>query len=291
MTPKDKNILDILNLLVLLHRSKKQMLPKQPEEELDMLLVTEEHLQMSGLTMPVFLNALDLLGSKGYALYMSPFAKQAREEIARYQKSDDFSKAMAILAKQDSKEMNLKLREAIATDLPKIAPKDMTLDMKALMNDDQITIENLLREANAHVLTYTPDTIATVMLLPFRRIERLLEKMNSGMKFDEVQDAGIWYDSIKFEFRFGEKIVSTAYNNTPMLVHFILDTLFNELQDLSMDYSECSEFSRQNNKAKEKKKFSDAMRGFVSKNPELSKIFRFHSNGIEIQKEYRESAH
>jgi len=81
MTPGDENILKVLNLLVLLSRAQKQPVSALPEEKQGTLILREEHVKMSGLFLPAFINTLKILSDRGYLVFVALFENESRQKI------------------------------------------------------------------------------------------------------------------------------------------------------------------------------------------------------------------
>ena len=76
MNPKEQNIINTLNLLVLLFRVRKQAIPKLTDEQQHTLKVTKEHLATAGIAIPVFINTLKTLDDKGYLRSIYKYGEQ-----------------------------------------------------------------------------------------------------------------------------------------------------------------------------------------------------------------------
>ena len=150
-----------------------------------------------------------------------------------------------------------------------------------------ISLLELVREAYKG---YTPDVVATLILSPFRSIERLLEKMNDGVPFDEVKDAGVWYDPVVYELHFDDTTVSASYQGKPNKEHFALRALFTQFDEPRIDYADIPEFD-QDNKETEKRSYRDALNRFIKKHPRLAEIFAVQTDHLAIKQEYLEHPH
>ena len=284
VTPKEQNILATLNLLVLLLRARKQTIPPLTEEQKHTLKVTKEHLTTAGISIPVFANTLQILAEKGYLLGVTIFEDKFHSEIQKALSDENLQQKIAGLGKIDTSEFMRQFKEHFADSLEKIIPANMVLDRDALMEDKDITLPSIIGDALGALAGHTSDDVAIVPLMPFRSIERVLEKMNDGVKFDEVQDVGIWYDSKNYVFHIDEDTVSTAYQHKPNKEHYVLSVLFGKGGESIIDYTDVPEFD--NSHDGEMRSYRDALDRFIRKHPELPKIFIVHADHLEILPEY-----
>lgn len=288
MTPKEQNILDTLHLLVLLFRARKQQIPKLSEEEQHTLRVLKEHLAGANLTIPVFANTLELLDRKGYLMAVSIFGQKGHDDIAQILDDKKYAEALALIEDPDAEVFKPEGKQKIAELIASKLPVNYSIDTKALA-EEKISIREILDDTRNVLKGHTPEEVSVVILMPFRSIERLLDKMQDGMKFDEIQDAGVWYDARRYQFHFGDEVVDTARGANPNIEHFILMELFTPPKPV-VDYMNVPEFSK-DTPAKRNKRCSDALRSFVKKHSRLSEIFKVHSDRLEIKKEYLEHTH
>ncbi len=276
---------------MLLFRVRKQIIPKLTDEQQHTLKVTKEHLSTAGISIPVFINTLRTLDEKGYLVAVSIFEEKFHSEVQKFFSEEKYPEILKQIETVDTKELSEKLKVGIVEALEKKTPANHELDRVGLMNEE-ITLTSLLNDAHAVLADHTPEDISTIILMPFRSIERLLEKMNNGMKFDEIQDAGIWYDPAKYLFYISdEKPISTFYNEKPNKEHFTLTALMCGAEENRIDYIDIPEFDDTKTKETEKKSYRDALNRFIRKHPKLSEIFTVHSDHLEIHKEFLEHTH
>jgi len=285
MSPKEQNILDTLNLLVLLFHSRKTTLPRLSEEESHTLFVTKEHLEGAKISIPVFINTLEILATKGYLAYVPMHEQKMHDEINEFKNSPLYPETIDKIRQSTTEEQNTNLKTGIATIFENTIPKHMSYDKEGLMADP-FTIADLFEQGLKLVSNQSERTISIIILMPFRSVERLLEKMNGGMKFDEVQDAGIWYDSDNKRFHFGEESIDTVYQGEPSKFHFVLESLFNQKEDGVIDFSSNTEFNTHADPREENKRFYLSLNHFVKKHPELARIFTVHADRLEVNKDY-----
>lgn len=282
--------MDTLNLLELLLRARIQNNPGLTDEQQHTLTITKEHLVKTQISIPVFLNTLQMLNDKGYLIAVSTFEDDFRKQIGEALTKENFEKLLVDVGRADTGVVVQKIQEVARAYIDKIAPQNFTPDWSAEPLEE-MTLASILNDGREVIVNSSPDTVSTVIILPFRSIERLLEKINSGMSFNEVQDAGIWYDAFKYEFHFHEQVLSTANRGTATIVHFVLDALFSGTGGSVVDYSYVAEFNEQRGFAKENKRHADAMRHFVSKHSVVSDVFKIYSDRIEIAEPYRVEIH
>lgn len=291
MTPKEENLIATLNLLLLLYRAQKLSLLAVTEEQKHTLKVTKEHIALAGLTVPVFVNTIEILGKKGYLMAVSIFEEKLHAGMQEFYGTDQYQELIEVLKEKGNNSINTKARESIADAFEKIMPANVEFDREGFMKEE-ITLGDMLIGAKPLFDNHSSNDVSTIILMPFRSIERLLEKMNDGMKFDEVQDAGIWYQPEKYLFHIGEEEpISTFYNSKPTRAHFALAALMCKSEETRIDYVDIPEFDDTKSKEIEKKAYRDSLNGFIDKHHKLRDIFTAHSDHLEIHKEYLEHSH
>lgn len=289
MTPREQNILSTLNLLVLIFRSQKNNLPALNDEQRHTLRITEEHIGLAGLTTPVFLNTLADLNSKGYLFSVGVFEKKYQPEIQKFLDDETYSKILEELEKIDTTELVDKFKIAGAAAMQESLPANISIPNEVILNEE-LKFKDILDSAREAMKNYTPDTVATIILSPFRSVERLLEKMNDGIPFSAVKDAGIWYDPIAYEFHFDDQTISTAYQGKPNKEHFILKVLLGQFDESRIDYDDVPEFDYDNKEA-DKRSYRDSLNRFIKKHPRLLEIFSVHSDGLSLNEGCLEHPH
>ncbi|MFZ4500387.1 MAG: hypothetical protein ACOYMZ_02690 [Minisyncoccia bacterium] len=280
MTPKDQSMLNTLNLLVMLSRSTKQLAFGIPEEDKYILTVTKQNLIDSDLTLPEFTNTLNTLAKKGYVWHMVFHDENLRSQINNLKNSGQHDQIKTALEKLEEKGFSDKLNEASIKHFGELIPKNIDFDYSDINDDNQTATEAF----NGGLEIYSkmkPDDIGLVLLLPFRDIEILFNKINDGKKFEEIQDDGYWYDPIKYEFHIDGKTIKTSNRGFPNLVHFVLSAIFNNPNATKIDYEEIAGFDS----TKGNKPYRDAMIKFINKHPKLKQMFSVHLYHIEFNSE------
>lgn len=290
MTPRDQNILATLNILVLVFRSQKHMFPKRSEKMQHTLQITQEHLAQAGINIPVFINTLQELANNGYLLAgNSVFESKYHDEFLKVLDDVQYEKIQTELEKVDTSELEQKLKILAADMLEKTAPAYIPVDREEVMKED-VSMKSLLEEFREAYKGYTPDVVSVIILSPFRSVERLLEQVNAGIRFDDVKDEGIWYEPSAYEFHFDDTVVSTGYQGKPNKEHFALQALFNQFEEPRIDYTDIPEFDK-DNKEKSRKAYFDALNRFIKKHSRLSEIFSVHSDALVIHESYLGHSH
>ncbi len=288
MTPREQNILAVLNVLRLLFHARKQV-PHLKDEEQHTLRITYEHINLSALTVPVFLNTLTQLDSKGYLVGFYVFEQKAHPEIQKFLADENYEKVLNELANLDTTDFVEALNLAGTDMIEKTIPANIFIPKEVFLEND-MNIKDVLDAARDAIKGNPPEVVATIVLSPFRSIERLLEKMNNGISFEDVKDAGIWYDPERYEFHFDDQTVSVGYQNKPNKEHFALKALFNQFSENRIDYTDIPEFEQNKMKA-EKISYKDALNRFVKKHPRLSQIFSVHADHLAVHERYLEHPH
>jgi len=285
VTPKEQNILNALNLLVLLYCAKKQQFPKLSEEQQHTLMITKEHLIKANLTLPVFANTLKIIDEKGYLYGVTIIEDKYHSEIQKFLDDDHYKKIIDEVDKVDLSEPMEKFKMQIGDYFEKKLPANYFFE-KEKLKEEKLTFKDLLNNAKETLSGYNEQVISIIILMPFRDVERLLEKMNEGVNFDDIKDVGIWYDPKNYLFHFDEESVSTSYNNKPNKEHFALQALFSQFKDACIDFVEIPEFDDSKGQKIEIKSNYDALIRFVSKHSRLKQIFTVHKDRLEIHEDY-----
>jgi hypothetical protein len=288
MSPGEKNILDTVNLLVLIFRTQKSISDLSPEKR-HTLRITNEHLNIAGLTIPVFHNTLQELNAKGYIFALTVFEQKYQPEILKFLDEAEYKRISDKLRATDTTELDNVLKQASLQILKEHLPANIHVSEEDLSAED-VSTASLLDYAREGLKGYSPDIISIVVLSPFRSIEQLLFKLNSGTPFTEIKDAGVWYDPDGYEFHFDDTSVSTAYQGKPNKEHFALMALFGQFEENRIDYTDIPEINSDHVDS-EKKSYRDALNRFIEKHPRLSEIFSVHADHLAIHERYLEHSH
>jgi hypothetical protein len=276
MTPIENDLYKTLNLLVMLSRSRRQLFPKLSEEEKATLMISKQILHDSGLTIPEFTNCLHLLGEKGYTWHMVFFDDHLRSQIDGFVNGSEYDGLIDKLKALDTPEFSDKLKASVVQDFEKIMPAGSIIDQEMVKSDD-ITFSQAFDEGIQKYKKMRTEEVALVLLMPFRNIEKLLEKIQSGKSFDEIQDSSIWYDTTKYEFHIGDEIIPTSYQGKPNIEHTVLEKLNECFDDGAIWFDDFSDYKP--------RALKDALSKFVNRNEGLKQVFTIHSDRLEFAKE------
>lgn len=278
MTPKHKNIYEVVNLLVLIYSSQKND-PKLSEEQKLLLAIKEHHLEQAKISLPVFHNTLRYLYKRGYIQAIPILDNSEHDEIEKFISDKGYSEVLSHIPQNDPEFLTEQGKEKIAEDFQKVIPPNYRLDKSALNQDD--TTQKEFLNFTRNVLKYhSRDVVEYVAVWPFRSVERLLEKLDEGQDFDEIQDSGTWYDPINYKFHFGNIVIDTSYQGKPNTEHFVLE-LFNEYVDDGV-------IGFEDIHAHTPPALKRAMIRFIDKDHKLKQLFTVHSTYVTINKDYLE---
>lgn len=287
MSPANQNLLKTLDLLTTLSNSRQRFSHGLSDEERETLTISRQLITDSGLTIFQFISAVKKLSTRGYTQHYIIYDEHLRSQINEQLKKEELESELKKLEALDTKENSDKIKSETIENLNKIAPTGKKLDPNEL-KDEFIKISDSSREGIELYKKLRPDEVGYVFLLPFRNLERLYEKMEAGMKYEQVQDTNIWYEPNKYRLHVGRDIFSTANKGTGTRVHYILNTLFSSkhLSDLSVDYSDVEYFDDVDGIEKENKRHYLSMHTFLKTNGKLRDIFINHSDRLDINPKY-----
>jgi hypothetical protein len=278
MIPLDKNIYEVVNLLVLLQRArKKDPAITTPEEEY-LILVSKEHLAGANLSIPVFINTLKLLYDKGYLIPLSIYENKYHDGV-RELVGDKYDHHIQTLANHGYQFIPENEVSHITDQIITKAPKAIQADLHSIA-DEKITYQDALDPIQKLLQNHTNDTVSIIVLLPYLDIENLLEKLNNNVSFDDIKDTSVWYDPIKYEFHLYDDVIPVSYQGKPNTQHHVL-VLFNDsLEDGIIGFEDIHEYKPPALKR--------AMIRFIDKDERLKRIFTVHSTYVTINKQYLE---
>ena len=223
MTPADESILKTVNLLVMLHRSSINNPKNKTEEDKNNLIVKKEYVKDAGLNVPDFLNNLQELSDKGYLESVAIYDSDFKKEIKNFVGSEDEQKFLKLLENNPDKDQKIveETKKAFAKGFKDKLPSDFGFDEIGFM-EEEMSVSDMLKSGLDRVKSFDDDTLATIIIFPFRDLKRLLRLLNEGKKLSEVEDPGLWYDPENFQFHIDEEIIDTSYNSKPNKEHFVL---------------------------------------------------------------------
>lgn len=289
MSPKDQNILKTVSLL-LLHFQQNQLLTKPKTEERYTLHIIKEHVVDAGLTIPDFLLSADVLAEKGYLFCARLVDENNRNILKQFiDNPAHFPELNLIKEKLNQPDKLQSLHTGIIDAFKKFKPKSLDFDFQKNERPDY-TIDDLIGDGMKGVGKDMTNLVAVIILMPFRDIERVYNKIQSGLTFDEVKDPGLWYEADKCTLHFEDTEIILEYQNKPNKSHYALMALFDK-NDHSLDYVDIPQFDHLKNKTIEKRTFTDSLRGLLKKHPELEPVFTIGAHSVSITKTYIEHTH
>ncbi|MCA9357516.1 hypothetical protein H6784_05760 [Candidatus Nomurabacteria bacterium] len=277
MSLQDQKIAKTLELLVMLSRSKQQFSHGQSDEEKATLRISRQLITDSQLSVPEFTNALHAIAEKGYLWHVVIFDENLRSQMNEFINSPQYSEVVDRLKELDTKDTSDKLKQSAVTDLKKIIPHGTQVNQE-LVDQDFIKISEAFSVGIGSFKQMRPDEIGLVILMPFRDISVLLDKINNDEKFDEIRNDGFWYDQQNFIFYIDESPIPTSYRGNPNLEHYIIASFYNNPKLKSIDYEEMVGFDP----SKTNESYQHAMRRFIEKHPSLERIFTPHKYSTEF---------
>lgn len=278
MNPTEQNVFKTLNLLMMLSRARQQFSHGFTDEEKATLFISRQILADSDLTVPELANSLQRIAKKGYIWHMVLFDEHLRSQINDFIGSDQYQDILGKLGKElDTKEVSKKLHKATIDDFSKMIPPSVNINPDD--TEEELPKFTELFEDGLEVFKkLRPDEIGFVLLMPFRNIEMLYQKVGAGERFDDIQDDGFWYDNKNLEFHIDGQIIKTSYQNKPNLVHTVLNAFFSKPDISKVEYEEMIGFDV----TKGNGAYRDAMRKFVKKHPKLKDMFSVHEYDTEF---------
>jgi hypothetical protein len=277
VSPFDQKILKTLELLVMLSRSKQQFSQGKADEETATLRISRQLITDSQLSVPEFTNALHAIAEKGYIWHVVIYDEKVRSQINELTDGPLYSEVVEKLKGLDTKDNSDNLKQMVEAGLKKIIPHGTQIDQE-LMDADYLKISDVFAQGIKAIKILNPDEIGLVILMPFRDISILLNKMNSGEKFNDIRDNGFWYDQNNYVFYIDNKVIQTSYQGKPNLEHFVIASFFNNPKLSTIDYEEMVGYDP----SKTNEAYQHAMRRFIEKHSSLEKIFTAHKYNTEF---------
>lgn len=275
MKPRDENLIATTNLLVFLYRARKENSPHLSAEERQLLLIKLEYLDKAGITLPIFHNTLRLLDRKGYLMGVSIIDDDFHKKIKEAVSDRGYEEALSQIPDLNAEFFTPEGKKKILEKLSGITPPQYEFNADGFKNE-KVTVKQVLDETRSVLKTHQDNIVSYVMLWPFRSVETLLDKLNDGENFDDIQDSGVWYDPLKYEFHLGNEVVPTSYQGKPNIEHDVLVRLPDFLDDGVIWYDEID--------SHKPRSLKDALTKFVRKNEQLEKMFTVHKDRLEFDK-------
>lgn len=275
MTPGDQQMYTTVNLLVFLYHARKENGFNLSEEQQYMLLLKQEYLDKAGITLPVFHNTLKLLDKRGYLMGFTVLDDEFHSKVHEFLNDDTYNDMLSKIPDLNAEIFTPDGKEKMAEKLREITPPQYHFDEEGF-KDEKITIKEFLDQARGLLKNHRDEIISYVFLLPFRSVEKLLEQLNAGRSFDEIQDSGTWYDPIKFEFHLGDQTIPVSYQGKPNIEHDVLAKLDDNLSDGVVWYDDVDSYKP--------RPLKDALIKFIDKHKQLGEIFIVHADRLEFDK-------
>lgn len=282
MNIRDANILKTLNLLSLL-KLERSAIFEDGDPKRDIFMVTEKHLSDSNLSKAEFIRVLILLAKRGYVASAPVFGDTFDSDIKLLYKNKEIQKEIEAL--DPNKELPQKADDALHKLVRAMTPANIEYEREDIESPSQ---KYVLEESFELLQDFKKGTFAFVLPIPFKDIDWLLSKMESGQSFDDIIDPRVHYDAKNYRLFFGDNIsIETSYQNKPNKEHFALQALFKDHKQTEIDYIDIPEFDHSRDREREKKSFREALSRFLKKHPELPKIFTVRTDHLSLNEDYR----
>jgi hypothetical protein len=273
MTPFDLGLNKTLHLLSMLWRVNKQQISKSSPEKLATLRISRQVLIDAGLTIPELSNYLNWLAERHYVNGVVVFDDSYRRILKRYMSGEAGKEVNDALEKYDKGDGKGKADEMFSEHLKIQLPPDKELDEEALANES-VSFSELSSSGFELIKNLRPNEIALVVLLPFRDIDRLLERIGDGENPKKIKDEGTWYDSKNCIFHIGQDTIPTIHQSKPNNEHYVLLHFENAKKTGKIWFDEIDGFRRES--------LRRSMYRFIEKDTRLPGLFSVHSDRIEV---------
>ncbi len=289
MSPRDEKILKTASLLSLQFQQK-HLFTKPKTVERYTLHIKKEHIFDTGLTIPDFLLSADVLAEKGYLVCARLVDENYRTILKRFiDDPSQFPEITTVKEKLNQPDKLQKLHDAVMSSFKNVKPKSLDMDFRENEKPDY-TIGDLLNDGIKGIGTDLNDLVCVVIIMPFRDIERVYNKMQSGLTFDQVKDPGLWYEADKCILHFEDTEIVLEHQNKPNKSHYALMALFDKKEHF-LDYVDIPQFDRVKSMTAEKKTFCDSLRGLIKNHPDLEQVFTIGTHTVSINQKYIEHTH
>ncbi len=268
-------ILKTLEMFKMLSVSQQQFFKSTNAVERATLTITKQLINDAGLTIPEFTNASHILSEQGYIWHLIIFDNRIRQHVAIALDPKISREIIERLESSPEYLSNLKLD--VLKHFKIALPSGTKLDIEDFF-DKEITIKEAALAGIEVLKKWDTKDIATVILMPFKDINRLMNRLKNGEDFDKATKEGFWYNQNTYEFYIDEKIISTSYQGKPNKEHYILVEFFIKPGLTTFDYEELANFD----KAIGTQPYRDAMRKFLKKHPNLKRIFTVREYNTEF---------
>lgn len=288
MPQGEQNILSVLNLLTMLYGSRKTQYPKLSEDEQSILVVTKEHVALTGLTVPTFINTLNSIGRKGYLFGISIYEKKYHKLFKDLQKPNVYGEIMKQLEGSKKNVISRDDKRKFFEPLVKaLVPQKHVRDTEEII-EENITISELFADSLKIFEGHTEENVSYVLLSPYRDLNRLLTKLNDGETLKSIQDQEIWFNPLNNTLYY---FSGSIYLGNIKRAKEALLALFSQNYPEMIYFDDIPESSGDSFNKKEQKAYYDSLLRVLGKDLKLKDIFILHHDHFEIKLEHRDHAH
>ena len=196
MHHRDTTIHQVAILLQLVQSSRIQTNPELSKEQHGILIVTKEHIALSGLTIPVFIKTIEQLATAGYLQALSIFENKWHQQLIDLQRPDTFAHVLSQFESSDkNKWTGSQKTKRIKPLMQQLVPQKYHAEFQEYIATEDIAYSTLLQSFQDEVGDHQPDDICIIVLSPFRHLARLIKKLEDEVRFEDIKDPDIWYDS------------------------------------------------------------------------------------------------
>jgi len=273
MKPFASGLYKTLHLLVMLHRANKQKVPSVSAEEAATIRISRQILTDAGLTVPELANYLRWLADKGYLLHIVVFDNHVRKQIDETMSGKNGAKINKALQEKEEANESKEFDSAVIEFIKPKLPPGKELD-ENMVYEEKFKPSELSKDGYSMFKKLRPDEIALVVILPFREIERLHERIGDGEEPKDIKDEGTWYDADEHIFHLGEETIATSYNGKKNTEHYVLVKFEEGRKTGKIHFDEIDGFRPET--------LRQAMYRFVEKNDRLNNIFKVRTNRVEV---------
>ncbi len=260
--------------------SRQLRLPDLSDEEKATLAISRQFLIDANLTIPEFTNAISILSEKGYVWHVIFFDENLRAQIDEFLNHPEFDTVMKQLEAFNTQVFSNAVATDLETNIRSLLPKGMPVadDEFDDLKEENAQFTEVITEGLKHYKKLRPDELGWVILMPFRDVTDLYNRLGKGEKIDDIQDLGFWYDQTKYKFYIDGTTLDTSRFGEPTLVHFVIKQFFDNPSLTKIDYEDMPEFDP----SKGESSYQDSMRNFVKKHPKLKNIFTVRKYNTEF---------
>ena len=289
MHQRDTTIHQVATLLQLVQSSRIQTNPELSEEQHGILIVTKEHISLSQLSIPVFIKTIDQLAAAGYLQALSIFEDKWHQQLVDLQRPDTFADVLSQLESSDQDTWTATQKtKSINPLMQQLVPQKYHAEFQEYIATEDIAYSTLLQSFQDEVGDHQPDDTCIIVLSPFRQLARLIKKLEDEVRFEDIKDPDIWYDSLSHTLHYFNDSLPLGKATR---AHEALRALFATNTPDTLYFSDIPESSQDPKHKRELRAYYDSLYGALGKDPRLKDIFSLHSDRIEIKSEYQAQTH